>query len=370
MNTQKPPRILVIKFRHIGDVLLSSVLAKNLKEAYPNSRVEYLINAESKDMLTLNPYIDDILLYDRKKAKALGFFGRIRYEIALLSQIRERKYDIVINTTEGERGAYIAFGSKAPIRVGIPAKKGVFAKFSPYTHTFKPPQKHVVEANLDALRALGIEALYKKVELFYSLDDKARAASFVDGLGDFVQIHPTSRWLFKALSSAQNAEIIDYIEALGIKTVVTAAPDAKELKAVEEIISLCKSSPVNLAGKLTLKELAALSFKAKLFFGVDTAAMHIAASQNTPCVAVFGPSGTFEWGAWDNDENISGYTKRNGIQRMGKHTTLQVEWECAPCGKDGCDGSKKSKCLLEYPAKLITNEISVKLKADVKYKNT
>ena len=48
-------KILVIKFRHIGDVLLSSVLAKNLKEIYPDSTVDYLVNAESIDMLTLNP---------------------------------------------------------------------------------------------------------------------------------------------------------------------------------------------------------------------------------------------------------------------------------------------------------------------------
>ena len=100
-------KILVIKFRHIGDVLLSSVLAKNLKEFYPGSTVDYLVNAESIDMLTLNPNIDNVYGYDRKKAKKSGFFGRISYELSLFKNIIKNRYDIVINTTEGER-AYVA----------------------------------------------------------------------------------------------------------------------------------------------------------------------------------------------------------------------------------------------------------------------
>ncbi len=357
-------KILVIKFRHIGDVLLSSVLAKNLKEAYPGAKVDYLINAESKEMLTLNPYIDEAFVYDRKKAKFSGMFGRFKYELSLLRGIRKRGYNIVINTTEGERGGYVALFSGAKVRVGVAAKKGIFAKFSPYTHSFRLTlMRHLVESNLDALRALGLTPKYKEVELFFASSDEAKVNELLGSVKEFVHIHPTSRWFFKCLSPAQNAEIIDFVESLGIKAVITAAPDAKEQKMVEEILSYCKSKPLNLAGKLTLKELAALSKKAKLFFGVDTAAMHIAASQNTPCIAIFGPSGVFNWGAWDNEIKECTYTQKNGIQRMGKHTMFQVSWDCAPCGKDGCDGSKKSKCLLEYPLEKVKEEIKAKLLA-------
>lgn len=351
-------KILVIKFRHIGDVLLSAVLAKNLKEAYPDAKVDYLVNAESREMLTLNPHIDEVLVYDRKKAKSSGLFGRLGYEFSLYADVRKRGYDIVINTTEGERGGYMALISGAKVRVGVAAKKGVFAKFSPYTHSFKLTlMRHLVESNLDALRAFGIEPRHKEVELFFAPSDEAKVDELLGDTKEFVHVHPASRWFFKCLSPAQNAQIIDFIEALGVKVVITAAPDMKEQQMIDEILSLCKSEPLNLAGKLTLKQMAALSKKAKLFFGADTAAMHIAASQNTPCVSVFGPSGVFNWGAWDNESTECGYTQKNSVQRMGKNTMFQVDWKCAPCGRDGCDGSKKSKCLLEYPLGEIEEEI-------------
>ncbi len=356
-------KILVLKFRHIGDVLLSAVLAKNLKEAYPDATIDYLVNAESKEMLTLNPCIDEVLVYDRKKAKSSGVLGRVKYELSLYVDVRKRGYDIVINTTEGERGAYAALVSGAGVRVGVAAKKGVFSKFCPYTHPYRLTSAHLVEANLDALRALGLEPRHKEVELFFSGSDEAKVDELLGGVRDFVHLHPASRWFFKCLSPAQNAEIIDFIDSLGVKVVITAAPDEKELKLINEILAECKSEPLNLAGKLSLKQLAALSKKAKLFFGADTAAMHIAASQNTPCISVFGPSGVFNWGAWDNEAAECAYTARNGVQRMGKHTMFQVDWECAPCGKDGCDGSKKSKCLLEYPLGAVKEEIASRLRS-------
>ena len=93
--------------------------------------------------------------------------------------------------------------------------------------------------------------------------------------------------------------------------------------------------------------MAYLSSKAKLFIGVDTAIMHMAAAVDTPVIAFFGPSAAFNWGPWDNDMFESGY-KKNGIQKMGKHIVIQHNWDCIPCIKDGCGGSKISECLMEF----------------------
>ena len=55
-----------------------------------------------------------------------------------------------------------------------------------------------------------------------------------------------------------------------------------------------------------------------MFIGVDTAIMHLAAANDVPVIALFGPSGAFEWGPWDNDLDANDYTQRNGNQTMGK----------------------------------------------------
>ena len=86
---------------------------------------------------------------------------------------------------------------------------------------------------------------------------------------------------------------------------------------------------LSLAGQLSLKELAALTARARLFIGVDSAPMHIAAAMGTPTVALFGPSGDREWGPW-------------GVP----HRVVSSDAHpCRPCGIDGCGGGKVSDCL-------------------------
>jgi heptosyltransferase III len=178
--------------------------------------------------------------------------------------------------------------------------------------------------------------------------------------GSFVQLHATSRWMFKCLPPALTAKTIDFLQQEKKTTVVlTAAPNETEMSYVKSVTALCATPPVDFSGKLTLSQTASLSRRAKLFFGVDSAPMHMAASQNTPCIAVFGPSGAFNWGPWDNRQKESGYTKKNGIQRMGMHTVIQAERECIPCGRDGCDGSKKSDCLEKMDIKSVVNELQL-----------
>jgi heptosyltransferase-3 len=186
----------------------------------------------------------------------------------------------------------------------------------------------------------------KKVEIFWNKTDD----EFINSLNlpkKFVHFHLVSRWLFKCIDDKISAKIIEFIEKeLNLKVVLTAAPVKEEIEKINTILSLSKSNPINLSGKLTLKQTAALNKRAKFFVGVDTAIMHISAANDVPILSFFGPSGAFNWGPWDNDLNKSGYTKKNGFQKMGKHRVIQVDWDCAPCGQDGCNGSKISECLV------------------------
>ncbi len=102
------------------------------------------------------------------------------------------------------------------------------------------------------------------------------------------------------------------------------------------IASVCAATSqpvVDFSGQLSLKQLAALSSRARLFVGVDSAPMHIAAAMNTPTVGIFGPSGDREWGPWDNAS-----TNRHRVVASLTH-------DCRPCGRAGCNDSKISECL-------------------------
>ena len=155
--------------------------------------------------------------------------------------------------------------------------------------------------------------------------------SLVEGR-PFIHLHPASRWRFKCWPADKNAELIDRLAAEGFKIVITAAPETDEIALVEQILRKSSSKPLNLAGKLTIKELGALAARARLFIGVDSMPMHLAAAMGTPTVALFGPSGEQEWGPW-------------GVA----HRVVTSGHSCRPCGLDGCGGGKVSECLSTLP---------------------
>jgi len=294
-------RILILKFRNIGDVLLITPLLAELKRHYPNSQIDVGVNKGTESMLTLNKNVNNIIIYDREDVKSLSFFKKIWKEIQFSFSFRKNQYDIVINLTEGDRGTQIVRLIKAPIRIGYPNKNRVLK--NAFTH-FLPKQglRHTLETNLDPLRVLDIPITSKKVEILWSKKDEQIVENRLSTVHSFIHIHPVSRWLFKCIANQTMAQIIDYCEIeLGTKVIITAAPEKNELNKVDDILSLCKSTPINLSGKLTLQQTAALNKKAKLFIGVDTAIMHISAANNIPVFAFFGPSGANHWGPWDND---------------------------------------------------------------------
>ena len=143
------------------------------------------------------------------------------------------------------------------------------------------------------------------------------------------------------------AGVIDYLQLdKKARVFLTAAPAQKELEKVENILRYTGSSPINLAGKMTLKQMAALSKRCDLFFGIDSAPMHIAAAVKTPVIALFGPSGEFNWGPWGEG-----------------HVVITKEMDCRPCGKDGCDGTKRSLCLEDIELGDVLQVINKKLES-------
>ena len=101
---------------------------------------------------------------------------------------------------------------------------------------------------------------------------------------------------------------------------------------LEAIQARLQRPAFSLSGQLSLKELAALTQASKLFIGVDSAPMHIAAAVGTPTVALFGPSGDKQWGPWGVPARV----------------IASIAHPCRPCGHDGCGGGKVSDCLTSF----------------------
>ena len=351
-------KILLLKYRNIGDVLLITPLIENLRVFYPNATIDVSVNKGTESMLTLNPNLNKLIIYDRNFIKSLSFFKKTWKEFKFFFSFRSEKYDIVINLTKSDRGNLIALFSKASKRIGYTNSNWISR--NAITHQL-PGQalRHTIETNLDPLRILNIPIISKRVKIFWDEKDSVLAENILPLPKRYIHIHPLSRWKFKCIADSTMANIIDYCEKIiGIKTVITSSDEKTEIDKINKILSLCKTHPINLSGKLTLKQTALINSKAVSFIGVDTAIMHISASNDIPVLAFFGPSGACHWGPWDNDLIESGYSHISGLQMMGKHRVFSESRLCQPCGKDGCAGSKISDCLMNMDLDMIKRNIT------------
>jgi heptosyltransferase-3 len=330
-------RVLVVKLGHLGDVLLAAPVVSILKRHAPHAEIDALVYADTAAMLSAHPDLAQLVLIDGA-------------EWDLMRTLRARRYELLVALSDKPRIAWLARLTRAryavsPERPGRPALwRRSFTHFYPV-----PPgnSRHTVEVHLDALRALGVDPALHDRRIVLAAGPQAERR--IDDLAlpeRFIVVHPASRWLFKCWPAARTAELINTLCTRGEQVVLTGSPSADERGLVDAVVQGLRFPVLNLAGKLTLKELAALIARARLFIGVDSAPMHMASAMGTPAVVMFGPSGEVEWAPWEIP-----------------HRILVSQHSCRPCGYNGCGGGNRSECIEVIPASSVLRAVDELLHA-------
>lgn len=337
-------------------MFLSSPVFSVLKKRYPHLEIDAYIYDETLPMLEGHPAIANFLLYD-KKWKKLPSYRRFFEEWKILRRIRNGRYDLVINLTEGDRGAIAAKVSRAPYAVGFdPEGGGMMRKKYCYTHLIQhtPHPRHTVEKQLDALRCLGLHPTLEERDLFFHIPEKARlkvkALLEEKGveIGRYIHVHPVSRWMFKTVPPATIGTVLGELHQKGFQIVLTASPDPQERAMNQAILSQAPFA-VDLSGQISLKELGAVIEMSRMLLSVDSVPVHLASSLKKPTVALFGPTCEKNWGPYRNP------AARVVVQNV----------TCRPCYRPGCGGSGKSDCLETLSAEQIIAAVDDILQTEV-----
>jgi heptosyltransferase-3 len=337
-------KILVIKLRQLGDVLLTGPVFSALKSRMPAAQIDAYVYSESIPMLDGHPSLHECIGYDRSWKKG-SFYQRILNELRVLRRIRAGRYDLVINLTEGDRGAVAAKISGAKIRVGFdPKGSGLKGKKKLYTHVVKncPSLRHTVERNLDAVRRIGIFPAQNERDLSLHIPDTDLKKMWGLAGSGFILIHPTSRWRFKCMPVEKMRTLAEILVSRGHSLVFTSGPDKDELAMIQEISGAVPC--LDLAGKVTLKELAALIELSAQVICVDSLPLHIASALKKPVLAIFGPTSDVTWGPW-----------RNPAAQI-----VSQNFSCRPCHQDGCGGSKRSECLTTLSVETVLHALDMR----------
>jgi lipopolysaccharide heptosyltransferase II len=272
--------ILVVKLRAIGDVLLSTVVLKSLRSAFPNARIDFLTERPSREVVEGNPDVDSLMVFDGKRESGAG----------LILKVRRRRYDMVIDLFGNPRSALVTLGSGARYRVGY---RFGWRKYC-YNLVTEPrgDQLHNTDFNLDALRRIEIPVLESLPQFPVPGEAQDFAGAFFEKENlvhkKVIALNPGGGWSTKRWRIPQFAALGDRIAAsYGAEILIIWGP-GEETMAGE--IRRLMSARASLIPPSNLKQLGAILSRCALVVTNDSGPMHIAAAVGTPVVAIFGPT--------------------------------------------------------------------------------
>jgi predicted lipopolysaccharide heptosyltransferase III len=281
--------ILIIKLRYVGDVLLCTPLLRALRLNYPETNITFLVNQGTEEILKHNPCLDEVLLLPRT-----NLFNQLRF----FREIRSRRFDCVLDLTDGDRSAIITAVTGATLRIGFNNENRWRGVVYSQCVRAKYGSMHMVDYHGQVVSQLGIHHTRGAPEVFVSEQEEEVAQQLLQEkqLHDrpWVMIHPTARYWSKAWPAKRFAALSDWLAKQGISVVLVGSD--KDRKVAQEIQRTSESTPVSLMGKTSLLELAALMKRCLLFVGNDGGPMHIAAAAGCPVLAIFGPTDPAVWG--------------------------------------------------------------------------
>lgn len=298
-------RILVIKLRHFGDVLLTTPLLSTLKANYPQAKIDVLLYGGTQDMLRENKTVNHAFIVDRG-LKHAGLKTQISGEKALFNALKEHHYDLILNLSDQWRAAAYCRLLKPGFSIGFITPNAIPLLWR-YCHSTlvdipNAAKRHTVLNNLDILAPLQLTDIITDVTMSYGAHDVERVKQLCQQrhINDYILIQPSARWKFKTWASESFSQLVNHLTEQGETILLTGGKDQAELDYIAEIIAGCTQPEkvVNLSGLLALPELAVFIDNAKLFIGVDSVAMHMAAALQTPAVVLFGPSNLNQWHPW------------------------------------------------------------------------
>lgn len=298
LAASQAPRVLLIKLKHIGDSLLLTPTAVALRARHPRAVIWVVVRKGCEGILAGCPAIDRVLTSAAPEAENRSSFNWLG-DAALLRELRAQRFDFTFELSDNNRGRWLAWLSSARTICA----DGGFRQLNWWWRRWFDRVSHsdwqnVHQVEKDYQTVSRILPLGGQVPPLCFERERTRPWDEPRLQPRFVVFHPGTRWLRKRWPVARWIETGRYLSRQGWQIVISAGPDAEEVTTARQIEQAVGAPALTTAGQLSWPQLAGLLYRARLFVGVDTAAMHLAAACQTPTVALFGPSPESYWRPW------------------------------------------------------------------------
>ncbi len=338
-------RIGIWQTAFLGDAVLTLPLLQNLARAFPRAEMTYFVRKGLGPLFEPTPglQVQEMDKYGRDS----GPLGLGRF----LTSIRTQGFDLWISPHASFRSAVISALSGIPTRIGYDSPG--FNRAA-YTHTCSRlfAQLEEIERVLQLLSPISVPVRETWPGLYLHPRAREKAGEFwaKHTAGPVLGVHPGTTWATKKWPGTYFAGVIDMIhDNLGIQVMLFAGPG--EEQAAREIKNLVRRPDLllDLSGRLDLPGLAAFLHRLDCYLCNDSGPMHLAWTQKTPVVALFGPT-----------------TRSLGFFPRGEHSTvLETDLDCRPCGLHGGRSCSRGhhRCMLDITPQRGFEELKGKIHA-------
>ena len=312
-------KILVIRYRFIGDTVLTVPFLRNLRKHYPDAQIDMLAGAVSSEVLGNCPYIDNLIVFDTTHkhryentgSKKISFWSYVKL-------LRKNKYDKVYVLKRSFSSAFLAFIGGIKERIGFDTEQRGFLLTKRVKYD---KDKHEVDCFLDILKADNVQINDDYLENWIDKVSEAKVDEILraqNSGNDFkVLIHATSGNINKQWSLEYFAEVVEFlINKKNARVFYTGTEEDFDtyIDIEKHVKGKLKANSVNLCGKMSIQDSTALINKMNLVIGVDSGLLHVAASLNVPAIGIYGPMNPVKW------------QLRGNI-----HRALYLNLPCIPC---------------------------------------
>jgi heptosyltransferase II len=295
-KTQPPAqRILVIRYRFIGDTILTVPFLRNLRRAYPNAQIDVLVGPQSGEVLTGCPYVNQLITFDTTRFhKYDQGAGEKKSFWHYVFKLRKENYDLVFVLKRSWSSAILALLIGARYRVGYATEGRQIL----LTHSVPfMTNMHEVDSTLSVLEAASIPILDRYLEAFINEDEQKQIAAHIPqemSNQKRVLIHAAAAHPDKLYPLESWAHVVRLLhEKHGFIPFFTGA--LQDFELYEQLQELSGVKGVNLAGKLSLRLSMALYSNLDLAVCTDSGPAHLAAAVGIPTLSIFGPTDPVRW---------------------------------------------------------------------------
>jgi lipopolysaccharide heptosyltransferase II len=283
----KTPKILILKFGALGDIVLASPTVRALRTSYPNSEMVWLVNTPYLNFVRTCPYMDEVIGFNSSSAQCRKNFFDLIHEIKL------RRFDMLIDLQNNEKSHVLGFLSQIPKRVGY--ARGGRGLLLTHKIAYKP-EVGPVESQNRLLSLIDVSIQDQQLEVWSTSEDVSyiehmlKERSF-NGPRAFAALFPFSnaRWATKRWGIDAYLELAKKIHVE--LDMIPIFIGGKEDQVFSETLKQNLRVPhIDLIGQTDFGKLVELLKKCQVFIGGDSAPLHVASAAGIPMIALFGPT--------------------------------------------------------------------------------